>query len=87
MKQSIAACVVGLGLCVATAYAITEKQATVSPALEALKLGLVPSKVIDGPQTYKVTKETIDLLTKLHKEGGTIVLENDGKLTIKEGKK
>jgi hypothetical protein len=63
---------------------ITEKQGIVAPALEELKLQLVPSKVIGGPQRYTVTKATIDHLQKLMKEGKVIVLNNDGSLTIEK---
>jgi hypothetical protein len=63
---------------------ITEKQGIVAPAMEELKLELVQSKVIGGPQRYKVTKATIDHLQKLMKEGKVIVLNNDGSLTIEK---
>jgi hypothetical protein len=63
---------------------ITEKQGIVAPAMEELKLELVKSKVIGGPQRYKVTKATIDHLQKLMKEGKVIVLNNDGSLTIEK---
>ncbi len=85
MKHLLLSAIVLVGLTVASAYAITEAQSTVLPALKALKLALVPSKVIGGPQTFKVTQDTVDLMSKLLKEGGTITLENNGSLTIHDG--
>ena len=66
-----------------TLMGLTEKQATVAPALETLKLEKVPSDVIGGPMSYKVTKKTIEHLEHLMKEGKVLVLENDGALKVK----
>ena len=71
-------------LTLAGANLITENQGMVCPAIEKLKLEVVKSKVIGGPQRYKVTKATIDYLQKLMKEGKVIVVNNDGSLTIEK---
>jgi hypothetical protein len=67
---------------VSTAYAITEAQAHVGGALQALKLKSLPSKVIGGPQKYEVTQDTIDFLTKAKKDGKTIVVAGNGSITL-----
>jgi hypothetical protein len=66
---------------------ITEKQGMVCPAIEELKLEAVKSKVIGGPQRYKVTKATIDYLQKLMKEGKVIIVNNDGSITTEKESK
>lgn len=66
------------------ALAITEKQATVIPVLEQLKCERVPSRVIGGPQKFKVSKATVELLTRLLEKGGTLTVENDGSVKIDE---
>lgn len=75
-------CVVFGLVCVTTAYAITEAQSHVIPALEALKLKPVKSEVIGGPQKFKVTKETLDFLNKAMKDGKSIVVEGDGSIKV-----
>lgn len=67
---------------VGTVMAITKEQATVLPVLETLKLERVKSKVIGGPQKFKVTKETLELLKDAMDKGHVIILENNGTITI-----
>ncbi len=62
---------------------ITEKQATVAPALESLKLERLPSEVIGGPISYRVTKKTVEHLERLLKDDKVLVLGNDGSLKEK----
>lgn len=69
---------------VGVAYAITEDQAKVMPVLETLNLELVKSKVIGGPQKYKVTQKTLDLLKKTMDDGHVIILDNDGTIKIQK---
>lgn len=69
---------------VGTVFAITQDQARVIPVLKTLKLELIPSKVIGGPQKYKVTKETMELLQEALDEGKVVVLQNDGSITIEK---
>src|ERR1051325_797350 len=65
-----------------SARAITRDQALVGGVLNELKLELVPSDVIGGPQKYKVTKKTIKHLQELLNEGKLIVLEGDGSIKV-----
>jgi hypothetical protein len=69
---------------VSTVLAITQDQARVIPVLKTLKLEAIPSKLIGGPQKYKVTKETIELLQDALDEGKVIVLQNDGSIAIEK---
>lgn len=68
---------------VRTAWAITEAQSYTCPAVEALGLEYVDTGKIGGPQQYRVTQKTINLLTKYAKEKRTIVIQNDGSLVVK----
>jgi hypothetical protein len=65
---------------------ITETQSLVGSVFEELKLESMPSKVIGGPQRYKVTKKTLDHLKKLMDEGKIIVVGGDGKITVEKDK-
>lgn len=68
-------------------FAVTEVQSGIMGALEKLKMTLVKSKVIGGPQKFKITKETIELLKKSMDEGKVIVVDGDGSLKIEKDKK
>lgn len=87
MKKFIGLAVVFALITAGTAWAITENQAMVAPVLEQLKLEAVPSKVIGGPQTYKITNETIELLKEAKKEGKHIVLKPSGEIEFVAKKK
>lgn len=83
MKKGLIAVVASIGIALAgvsAAYAITEAQAQVIPVLETLKMEPVKSKVIGGPQRFKVTKETLKLLQKAMDDGKTVVVESDGSI-------
>jgi hypothetical protein len=85
MKTSLLAATVALGLGLVAlndAYAITEAQSYVVGVLESLKMTLVKSKVIGGPQKFKVTKGTLELLKNAADEGKVVVVDSEGKVTI-----
>jgi hypothetical protein len=65
-------------------YWITRDEALVSAALTELKFESVPPKpaVVGAPPKFKVTKQTIDHLQILLKEGKTIEVEGNGSLKI-----
>ena len=64
---------------------ITQNAGLVSAALMQLKFEELPGnpKLIGAPPQLKVTKETIDFLTKIQKDGKIVEVENDGSLKIK----
>ncbi len=64
---------------------ITQNAGLVSAALQQLKFEELPGnpKLIGAPPQLKVTKETIDFLVKLQKDGKLVEVENDGSLKIK----
>ena len=82
-KFVVPALLLGL-VCAGSLYAITKDQATVIPVLETLQLAPIKSKVIGGPQKFKVTQKTIDLLQKTMDDGHVIILGNDGSIKIEK---
>jgi hypothetical protein len=64
---------------------ITQNAGLVSAALQQLKFEELPGnpKLIGAPPQLKVTKETIDFLIKIQKDGKLVEVENDGSLKIK----
>lgn len=78
------AALLAIALSSSVALAITETQAIVIPVLENLKLKPIQSKVIGGPQKFRVTKETLDLLKKTMDDGKVIVLDSQGKITFEK---
>jgi hypothetical protein len=89
MKKTLAAVVAFAAVSIASVsvvWAITEDQAKVIPVLETLQLEPVKSKVIGGPQKFKVTKKTLDLLKKAMDDGHVIILDNDGTIKIEKDK-
>lgn len=72
-----------LVVCAAVAVlGATERQEKVMPALEALKLEKI--RELFGEEVhYKVTKETVDYLERLRKEGRQLVLDRDGSISEK----
>ena len=64
---------------------ITQNCAIVTGTLNELKFEQQPNqtKMIGGPQNFKVTKATIDYLQQLQKDNKTIEVENDGAIKVK----
>jgi hypothetical protein len=64
---------------------IAQNAGLVSAALQQLKFEELPGnpKLIGAPPQLKVTKETIDFLVKIQKDGKLVEVENDGSLKIK----
>jgi hypothetical protein len=64
---------------------ITQNCALTTGNLNELKFEQQPneSKMIGGPQSFKVTKGTIDYLEQLMKDNKTIEVQNDGGIKIK----
>lgn len=85
MKKTTAlAAFVGISLAVGTALAITENQAIVMPVLQSLKFEPIPSKVLGGPQKFKITKATIEHLQKALDDGSVIIVQNNGSIKIEK---
>jgi hypothetical protein len=70
-------------------HLITQDEALVSAVLTELKFESVPGKpgIVGAPPKFKVTKQTIDYLEKLLKEGKIIEVEGNGSLKIIGAKK
>ena len=64
---------------------ITQDEATVSGALQALKFESAPGdpKRIGAEPEFKVTKETLKYLQKLQKDNKTIYVKGDGSVYVK----
>lgn len=74
------------GLFSATYY-ISETQAIVQSGLADLKFESVkqPGGLIGAPSHFKITKQTIEHLRTLMKEGKHITVEADGKIVVVDG--
>ncbi len=74
--------VVGTGI---GAMYITQNCALTTGNLNELKFEQQPneSKMVGGPQSFKVSKGTIEYLEQLMKDGKTIEVQNDGGIKIK----
>jgi hypothetical protein len=86
MRKLALALVVGVSTSLLGAnLLITEAQSYVCGALEKLKFDPVPAPggVVGGPQRFRITQKTIDFLRNTANSGKTIVVENDGSITIK----
>ncbi len=68
---------------------ITQDEALVSAALGSLKFESVPPppRIVGAPPKFKVSKATLDYLTKLMKEGKTIEVQGNGSIKILDAKK
>lgn len=68
---------------------VSQIQAAVDSAMVQLKLEVVPtnSGLTGKPTTYKVTKRTIDHLTKLMDTGRTITVDSSGTIRIERAAK
>lgn len=90
MKKVICVAVmfVAVGLLGANSL-ITQDEALVSGALTSLKFESVPGKpgLVGAPPKLKVTKQTIDYLEKLRKDGKIIEVQNNGAIQIMDAKK
>ena len=64
---------------------ITQNEALVSAALNHLKLESQPTKggLVGAPPRFKVTKQTLEHLEKLMKEGKAIEVQGNGELKIR----
>jgi hypothetical protein len=86
MKKLVAIALVVV--CCMGAALITQNESLVSAGLKELKFESVPAPKVDGksvmgaPPQFKVTKETIEFLTKLQKDGKVIQVDGDGKVEI-----
>jgi hypothetical protein len=86
MKKLVALLVVCAALGMLTgAMFITQNAGLVSGALTELKFELQPGSpnLIGGPPQMKVTKATLEYLTKLLKDGKIVEVQNDGAIKIK----
>jgi hypothetical protein len=79
----VAVAAVAVSLMGAALY-ISQDQALVSGALGELKFESVAGKpgLIGAPSRYRVTKQTIDFLDKLAKEGKQIEVQPNGQVKI-----
>jgi hypothetical protein len=84
----VAAMFVALGLLGAKSL-ITQYEALVSGALTTLKFESLPGKpgLVGAPPKLKVTKQTIEYLEKLRKDGKIIEVQNNGAIQIMDAKK
>jgi hypothetical protein len=64
---------------------ITQNEALVSAALNQLKFESQPSKagLVGAPPRFKVTKQTLEHLEKLMKDGRSIEIQASGELKIR----
>ncbi len=68
---------------------ITQDEALASSVLTALKFKSVAGKpgVVGAPPKFEVTKQTIEHLEKMLKEGKVIEVQGNGSVKIIEGKR
>jgi beta-lactamase class A len=85
MKKTLSAAIAAVALTLVSAnYLITQDEALVSAALGELKFEAVPGKpgIVGAPPKFKVAKQTIQHLDKLHKEGAIIEVQGNGAIKI-----
>lgn len=68
-------------------FAATELQYTVGQALETLKMEFVPNGVVGGPQRFRVTVKTVEILLKAVKEGYDIIVDSDGTIRFERARR
>jgi hypothetical protein len=88
MKRFIyLAAVIGCFSLFTATYYISETQAIVQSGLADLKFESVkqPGGLIGAPSHFKITKQTIEHLRTLMKEGKHITVEADGKIVVVDG--
>jgi hypothetical protein len=76
---------IGLIMASLGANLITQNEALVSAALNHLKFESQPNKggLVGAPPRFKVTKQTLEHLEKLMKDGKTIEVQASGELKIR----
>ncbi len=84
MKKYLYAVVLLSALTSLGANLITQDEALVSGVLAELKFESVPNKtkVLGAPPKFKITKQTLDYLEKLSKEGKVVEIQGNGSLKI-----
>ncbi len=84
----VALAITGMGLMGATSL-ITQDEALVSGALTELKFEAVPGKpgLVGAPPKFRITKQTIEYLEKLERQGKHIEVQGNGAIKIIEMKK
>lgn len=84
MKKLLSMLVAVAALGLMGAKLITQDEALVSGALRELKFESVPAKagLVGAPPRLKVTKQTIEFLEKLAKEGKLVEVQGNGALKI-----
>ena len=82
------ACLAGVLRVAILAMGITREQSLVSSVLQTLKFEPVKAKsgLIGGPQSMKITPETLKHLEKLMKDGGSLVIEPTGEVKLLDAK-
>jgi hypothetical protein len=80
--------IVAIGL-VAAKNLISQDAALISAGLRTLKFEPLAGKpdVIGAPPKFKVTRQTIEYLEKLRKDGATIEVQNNGSVSVASAKK
>jgi hypothetical protein len=75
--------------CAGANYLISQDAALASGVLTTLKFEPVPGKpdVIGAPPKFKVSKETIEFLTKAMKDGSIVQVNNNGSVEVVAPKK
>jgi hypothetical protein len=84
MKKYLCAAIVLTALSTLGANLITQDEALVSGVLAELKFESVPNKtkLLGAPPKYKVTKQTLEFLEKLAKDGQVIEIQGNGSLKL-----
>ncbi|HEY2416050.1 MAG TPA: hypothetical protein VGI40_27660 [Pirellulaceae bacterium] len=84
-KFAIAIVVCAASTVLGANFWITEAQSYVINGLTELKFESVPAPggVVGGPQRFRVTQKTVDHLRNLANTNKTIIVENDGSITVK----
>jgi hypothetical protein len=85
MKRVAMILLIGLITASLGANLITQNEALVSAALKELRFESQPTKggVVGAPPRFRVTKQTIEHLDKLMKDGKAIEIQANGELKIR----
>jgi len=89
MKKTLGMVVASVAVALMGAKLISQDAALVSGALTELKFEMAPGPpgLVGAPPKLKVTKQTIEFLQKLQKEGKVVEVQNNGALKIIEAKR
>lgn len=86
--------IIGILMCAAvclgmaqSSFAATELQYTVGQAMETLHMDFVPNGVVGGPQRFRVTTKTVELLLRAVKEGKDIIVDSDGSIRFERARR